>query len=390
MSLNRLIYYSALGAGWAALTGWLIFEIFLLGRVPNWLASPVCGALVGGFVAAGLGVVGGLSSGAIAPMLKRLLPILLGGMGGGVVGAGLGELLFSLLGLPRALGWMVMGLGIGAVEGLFERSPSKLRNGLIGGAIGGLLGGLLFDIFAGLLASPTGMTSRAVGFVVLGVCIGFGIGLVQVVLKEAWLTVLDGYRPGRQLILSQDRTTLGAGEWVHLPFMGAFSKGLEMEHLHLIRQNDGSWLVEDNNSIMGVFVNGSRIQGQTRLRDGDKIKLGSNIVEFNERSGKADVPREDSVAVAAPGTASLSPPPVRATAKSPPPVRTSVSPPPPPVAAPAPVRPAPTSGIAVPKPTPAAKPAPSRPPSPNGCPSCGRVAQGAPGQRFCVVCERTF
>jgi hypothetical protein len=389
MSLNRLIYYSALGAGWAALAGWMIFEIFLFGRMPNWLASGICGTLVGGFVATSLRLVGGLATRAIAPMLKQLIPVLLAGMVGGVVGAGLGELLYSLLGLPRALGWMVMGLGIGAVEGLFERSPSKLRNGLIGGGIGGLLGGLLFDVFAQLLASPTGMTNRAVGFVVLGVCIGFGIGLVQVILKEAWLTVLDGYRPGRQLILSQDRITLGAGEWVDLPFMGTFSKGLETEHLYLIRQSNGSWLVEDNNSLTGVFVNGSRIQGQIRLQNGDRIKLGSNIVEFNESSNKADVSGQDMVTVTMPETVSPSPLPVRATAQSSPPVRTSVSLQPP-IVAPTPVRPTAASGTTMPKPTPAAKPTLSRHTSPNGCPSCGRVAHGTPGQRFCVVCERTF
>ena len=51
----------------------------------------------------------------------------------------------SIPAVSRAIGWLVMGLGIGVVEGLYERSSSKIRNGLVGGAVGGILGGFLFD-----------------------------------------------------------------------------------------------------------------------------------------------------------------------------------------------------------------------------------------------------
>ena len=64
------------------------------------------------------------------------------------------------------------------------------------------------------------MISRATAFVILGMCIGILIGLVKVVLKEAWLTVLDGYRPGRQLILSEAETVLGRAEYAALPVHG--------------------------------------------------------------------------------------------------------------------------------------------------------------------------
>jgi len=85
-----------------------------------------------------------------------------------------------------------MGAGIGATEGLYERSPRKTRNGLLGGSIGGLLGGMLFDR---IVQSGAQMSGRATALVGPGISIGVLIGLAHVVLKEAWLTVLDGYRP---------------------------------------------------------------------------------------------------------------------------------------------------------------------------------------------------
>ena len=70
---------------------------------------------------------------------------------------------------------MLIGLGIGSAEGLFERS-AQLRNGLLGGGIGGLCGGLLF----GLIVRPgSGSSAGAVGLgmVVLG---------TAVALSSAW------------------------------------------------------------------------------------------------------------------------------------------------------------------------------------------------------------
>ena len=86
-------------------------------------------------------------------------------------------------------------VGVGAVHGLLDRSAAKLRNGLIGGAIGGLIGGFLFDPIAAVLNSGSGMSGRVAGFVIMGLCIGAMIAFVQVVMRDAWLTVMDGMEP---------------------------------------------------------------------------------------------------------------------------------------------------------------------------------------------------
>ena len=287
MSLTRLVYYSAVIGGWAAFLAWLIAEFALLRNSSTGnLEVALTGALVGGAIGAGLAALAGMANGHWKQVLPRMVPGFIGGALGGVTGGLIGNFLFTALGLPRALGWLAMGLGIGCVEGLYEHSPSKIRNGLIGGGIGGLIGGILFDPMLKMIQSGSGMSSRATAFVILGICIGALIGLVQVALKEAWLTVADGYRSGRQLILSRPVTILGRGDHVPLPFLGLSNKDLEVEHVRISRQGNGRYVVEDNKTRLGTRVNGNVVQSPVTLKDGDIIKFGTNFVRFNERQRK--------------------------------------------------------------------------------------------------------
>jgi hypothetical protein len=274
---------------------------------------------------------------------------------------------------------MIMGLGIGAIEGLYEHSASKLRNGLIGGALGGLLGGFLFDPISQLIASHSGMSSRATAFVILGICIGALIGFVQVVLKEAWLTVLDGYRVGRQLILSQPVTVLGRGDHVPLPFLGPANAGLDAEHLKIVRQASGGFVLEDNKSKLGTRLNGQIIQGPKPLKDADVIKLGTNIVRFNERHGKSGAAPNPTPA-AFTGTIPLAPPPPKILKKETVATAQPAVPQPPAPAAPVATQAPPAASKAAAAPPPAAsKPIPAAPPPPGRIPAPPPPRTAPPG-----------
>jgi hypothetical protein len=189
----------------------------------------------------------------------------------------------------------------------------------------------------------------------LGVAVGVLIGLTQVVLKEAWLTVVDGFRPGRQLILSQTVTLLGRGDHLPLPLLGYSARDLETEHARITRTAGGEFVIEDNRSRLGTRVNGQVIQGSAPLRDGDLIKLGSNIIRFNLRHGAGGA--SPAPAAAPPPTAGSGPPiaPPPPPGGAPPPstvlpprsVPPSASPPRPPG-----IPPAPPSGPRIPPPPP--------------------------------------
>ncbi len=199
-------------------------------------------------------------------------------------------------------------MGVGVVEGVYDRSLRKIRNGLIGGATGGLIGGLFFDWICVLKLTASGRSSRAAAFVVLGFMIGAAIGLAQVVFRVAWLTVIDGYRTGRQLNLTQPVTILGRGDHLPLPFLGPTNKDLEAEHLTIRRMPDGSYCLEDNHSKQGTRLNSQAVAGPTPLKDGDIIRLGTNLVRFNERRRRgSDAPADRASAASLPPA--LPPPP---------------------------------------------------------------------------------
>jgi hypothetical protein len=306
LSLHRFVYYAAIIGGWAAFLAWMIAEPLFF-RQPwlehllhaAWLAGAVQSMLTSTLVGAGLGVglilVSGMANAQWRRQLRRAVPGLVIGGISGAVGGLLGQLLY-LVGIPRMVGWMIMGLGIGSAEGICDRSSRKLRNGLIGGGLGGLIAGALFSWIA-----PMGpeVPMRATGFVILGVSIGALIGLAHVVLKEAWLTVVDGFRPGRQVILSEPMTYLGRGDHLPLPLLGYAGRDLESEHARITRQPDGQYTIQDNQSRIGTILNGRPLQGPAILADGDLIRLGSNILRFNHRHHK-EGPAMDAVPSASP------------------------------------------------------------------------------------------
>ena len=368
MSLYRFVYYSAVIGGWAAFVAWLLAETLVLrGEYSVGFGQNVVSiALVGAILGAGLNLLAGLGNPQWKRQLYRLLAGLICGGIGGIVGSLLGNLFF-LIGLSRAFGWAIMGLAIGSAAGIYEKSPSKCRNGVIGGAIGGLLGGFLFD------HTGAGMAARATAFVILGGSIGALIGLTQLVLKEAWLTVVDGFRPGRELILGQTVTMLGRGDHLALPFLGYPGRDLESEHARIVRQTDGSFTLEDNRSRLGTRLNGQPILVATPLKDGDLVKLGTNIIRFNLRQrGSVRAAAQPAVPFP-PGSMSAPPPPVSPPASSPPSPSSGMkppAPPPPPPASPSSfpsgaIKP-PATRVGRPPPPPATNPpvAPRIPPPP--------------------------
>jgi len=288
--MSRLVYWGAMLGGWSALIGWGIAEFSIGHRVNDSLFFAVVMVVsVGATLGVGLSQVGGLAAFQGKKQLVRLGPGLLGGLVGGIVGGLLGNLLFYLLGsrligltfAGRVLGWTLLGIAIGTCEGLLERNWRKIRNGLIGGTLGGLIGGVIFNPVSSLIGSP--VSSRAFAFVAVGLCLGMFISLVEVLMKEAWLTVEDGFRPGRQLILKDEVTTMGTSEKAGLIFIAYGAKGVEPMHVRICRQNNGAFTVEDLNSRTGTLVNGEPVKISTQLSDGDVIEFGVNKVRFNSR-----------------------------------------------------------------------------------------------------------
>jgi hypothetical protein len=235
--------------------------------------------------------------------------------------------------------------------------------------------------------------------------IGILIGLVKVVFKDAWLTVLDGYRPGRELILSEARTVLGRAEYAALSFMGRTDAPLALEHALILRQPDGRFALEDNKTQEGTRVNNVRITSRVLLNNGDVIRIGTNSIKFSERHRRAGEaakvapqklevppsklevppPRPVDGPLAKPAFAPVAQPRPVDGPLAKPPVATAAKP-----AVATPPAPAPTSQSTPARPAPAAPPA-APAPAPDGsslCPSCQKPVPK--GQRYCIRCDLYF
>jgi pSer/pThr/pTyr-binding forkhead associated (FHA) protein len=81
------------------------------------------------------------------------------------------------------------------------------------------------------------------------------------------------------LIHGTERHTLGRRPEMDL----SLSWDSEISGLHAELQClGGEWtLVDDNLSTNGTYVNGERVSGRRRLRDGDRIRVGRTLVAYN-------------------------------------------------------------------------------------------------------------
>jgi pSer/pThr/pTyr-binding forkhead associated (FHA) protein len=385
MSLIRLVIWSCLIGGWSAFFGWLFMELALGRWVADHAALAILMAtLIAIPIGGGISVAAGLTTPQWNLLGKRLLIGLAAGLGGGLLGALLGSCVFApfnyfntLVFVGRTMGWAMIGVGIGAgigvSEGWIDRSFQKLRNGLIGGVLGGFVGGLAFYPVSRIAGD---MSSRALSFVMLGICVGLFIGLAQVILKQAWLTVEDGFRAGRQLILGQDVITMGTSEKSSLIFIAYGAKGVEPVHLKITKQPDGGYLLEDNQSRTGTLLNGQPVKAPTVLADGDTIQFGVNVVRFNEQVKHGHAAQRLPEAKPKPAIPAGA---IQATAPAPKPSAASAI---------QPAKPASTPAIQPAKPAP--KPAAAVKPVEGRCPICGKKIVGIPGERRCQACFTTF
>jgi FHA domain len=296
MSFKAFIYYCAICGGWAAFVAWFALWAAGVVRIDNpFLKTPLIAGFLGLLVAAGVGAVDAKLNAVGFQRVLRVGVCMAVGLVGGAVGGLIGEGLHKLSDYLLFVGWMIVGVVIGASIGVFDvlRAATtgqdirvalkKTVNGVYGGLLGGFAGGILFGLLYGNQetrnALPNG--SLAIGLVILGLCIGLLIGLAQVVLKEAWLRVEAGFRAGREVMLSKDETTIGRAESCDIGLFGDAA----LEKLHArIRRKDNQYFLADAETPGGTYLNDKPVRKPTPLRNGDAIRVGNCVLRFGERA----------------------------------------------------------------------------------------------------------
>ncbi len=299
------------------------------------------GMLFGSMLGIAIGAVEGTATGSSRLLLRGMVLGAFIGIFGGVAGVIFGGKLYNMLlfgrdpsgldmgsgildfthqVLARAFGWTLLGAFPGLAAGAATLSRKRAIHGLVGGLIGGFLGGLVFDLAANLITNPIqglssaasggpriieiGAPSRAIGFTAIGAFTGLFIGLVEELLKQAWVRVLAGKNEGKDYIISKPLTVLGRDERADVPLFG--DPSLAPQHA-AIKMENGRHVLLDGGTPLGSVVNGQRVQQQL-LRDGDMIQLGQMRLLFREKATATRVGRpvvDAPVAAQAPGAVAM-------------------------------------------------------------------------------------
>ena len=179
--------------------------------------------------------------------------------------------------ITRGVAWMVFGAAGGLVYGIVGASGKKVLYGMLGGVIGAGLGGILFDPIA--MLTKGGAPSRAVGFALVGMATGIAVGLVESALKDRWLYVTAGPLAGKQFILYKPRTVVGSDQKCDIYLF----KDSNIAKEHVIIDIAGSRIML--RAIGETFVNGQPIRQQA-LMSGSIVQIGRYAFRYQERQRK--------------------------------------------------------------------------------------------------------
>lgn len=274
------IYYNTVVGGLAGLIAWFVLSLLPgLETWAVWLRVPAKGALAGILLGGGLGVVEGALNRSRHQMVLGMTAGIVAGFLGGALGLLVAEVTLTGIGgglIGRSLGWMVFGAIVGTSEGLILRSRRKTYYGSLGGAIGGFLGGLTLETLTQKQMTQPEPWMIGIGLVILGALIGALIPVVEEALVRARLRVVTGVLEGRAFNLTKRITVLGSDERcdVYLPK----DKGVRLRHAEIRQEGKAFTLYPSADNP--VQVNNNFTARPCRLAHNDKVRLGSTLLLF--------------------------------------------------------------------------------------------------------------
>lgn len=259
------------------------------------IESALFSALIGGGIGAVMGIGEGIYYGSKRKAIKYGLIGLGIALTIGFVGGFLAQILYSALlsdttqytskiylGFVRAIGWTVMGAGVGIAIGLIKPEKMRIINCVLGGVAGGFIGGFLFNFIATSVSTgqtDPGIIPRAIGIIIMGILIGLGIGLLEQFAKEAWLKVIRGEFEGKEYLVFEGITSIGnSGKNTIVLFK---DKLVAPKHCDIVQEGN-EYVLVDKGTPSGTLVNGIRVT-RHNLKQGDAISLGNSVLVFNTK-----------------------------------------------------------------------------------------------------------
>lgn len=174
----------------------------------------------------------------------------------------------------RALGWSIMGIGIGFSVGLIKPELKRIISCTIGGFAGAFIGGFLFNYVCDII--PNDLAARGIAIVIMGVLIGVGVGLLEQFAKSAWLKVIRGEFEGKEYLVFPGTTSIGNNSKNTIVL---FKDKLVAPHHCDIVMEGSKYVAVDCGTPMGTVINGIRVNRHV-LRRGDSIAIGNSVLVF--------------------------------------------------------------------------------------------------------------
>lgn len=252
-------------------------------------------------IALSLGIASGLQRGSWMHVLREGgLGLIFGTIGGQLgigIGAAMGTMLFpahveGMSSLPVEIAWRIIvlspiGLGLGLGIGAAGLNVSRAIQGAIGGLLGGVIAAACFDLIGvtlgqmilasrGTSTGEVGGPSRAVLAIVLGLGIGLFIGIAERVMATAFVRLHLGRNEGREWVVDRPQFVLGRAELADVPITGDPSV---MPHHAIISKEGDHYVLSDNNTPSGTYLDGARIQ-RAPLYNGAWIGIGAAKLQF--------------------------------------------------------------------------------------------------------------
>lgn len=308
MSLYQTLYFMSLAGGFAGLLSWgltallsatllstrpaladltaaailgLMIGLLTVAFSDKWSGNRVVAryVLAGGGIGLTAGVLGGLAMIPITQNLSATLPF-----------------------LARLLSWMLVGSLIGLGLGLRWVMANKMRvvHACLGGLVGGAIGGSLFHVLGRRIPDLT----QALGFVLVGVGICFGVTLAPILLRDGILKFVSSGdaraqakfgRSGKEWEIRQGDTLLIGSQSLDLN-KTAFAVGVQVfipdaaiapRHAILFGKDGRFYIARhpDINNPQGLARYVLRVRGRTvttsqELKAGDDILVGRTAIKF--------------------------------------------------------------------------------------------------------------
>ncbi len=162
-----------------------------------------------------------------------------------------------------------------AYYGLIGGVLGGALGGFLFDTVGTLLGPTLVSMQR-MESGEVGTIPRAVGFSVLGFGIGLLIGVVEALARKAWVRLILGRNEGKDWSLDAIETFFGRAENAHVPLRG--DQNVAPFHA-CIRREGPRYTLYDMQTPIGIAVNGYPTR-QAFLENGDTFQIGTHTLQF--------------------------------------------------------------------------------------------------------------